>query len=83
LGIKHTEVDVNKFADLSNAEFLKMFTGLKPQPVTERTFLLAGDYNQTYVNWALNGYADIKNQGACGSCWAFGAVAVLEDLYFK
>jgi hypothetical protein len=46
---------------MSNEEFLKMHTGLKIEPVTERTFLLAGNYNQTYVNWAENGHNEIKS----------------------
>lgn len=50
-------MDINRFADLSNDEFMKMHTGLKIETVEERTFLLAGDYNQTNVNWAIDGYA--------------------------
>jgi len=44
-GLRHAEVSVNEFADMTNKEFLKWHTGLKIEPVTERTFLLAGDYN--------------------------------------
>jgi len=43
--LRHAEVAVNEFADMTNQEFLKWHTGLKIEPVTERTFLLAGDYN--------------------------------------
>jgi len=54
-------VGVNEFADLTNKEFLKWHTGLIIEPVTERTFLLAGDYNKTEVNWANDGHAEIKS----------------------
>lgn len=81
-GLHHAVVGVNEFADLTNKEFLQWHTGLIIEPVTERTFLLAGDYNKTEVNWANNGHAEIKSQNSCGSCWAFGTVGVLEDLYF-
>ncbi|EYU36591.1 hypothetical protein ABFS82_14G282600 [Erythranthe guttata] len=79
---------LNEFADLSHDEFKKMYLGLKvddkmprrnesPEEFKYREF----EALPKSVDWRKKGaVAAIKNQGSCGSCWAFSTVAAVEGI---
>ena len=86
---KHTyTLKMNKFGDLSSAEFGRMFNGYNMTKMMKKTsaskFVAESKDVPDSVDWRTQGYVTpIKDQGQCGSCWAFSAVASLEGQHFK
>ena len=80
-------VGLNEYADLDAAEFAKQLTGYRSRSNRKppsKIFLSSGADIPTSVDWRTKGYVTgIKNQGQCGSCWAFSATGSLEGQHFN
>jgi cathepsin F len=85
--VYHT-VGLTKYADMTEQEFRRMYLNLKIDPTFMGTngndflkTLLDGDAPDSY-DWRNNGaVSPIKDQGQCGSCWAFSTIGNIEGLH--
>jgi len=69
------QLAINEFADMTNDEFVAMYTGFKPVPAGAKKMsgfkyenLSLSDADQQAVDWRQKGaVTGIKNQGQCGN----------------
>jgi C1A family cysteine protease len=72
---------LNQFADLTEAEFKKKLgfnSGLKRQTNVKS---IASNGNPASVDWRTSAVTPVKDQGQCGSCWAFSTTGSVEGAY--
>jgi KDEL-tailed cysteine endopeptidase len=83
------KLGLNKFADLSNEEFKAIYMGTKmdlrgDRDVQSGSFMYQNSEPlPASIDWRQKGaVAPVKNQGHCGSCWAFSTVASVEGINY-
>ena len=78
---------ITQFSDMTPNEFRRIYLNLNINILNtikyEKAKEINGEEPPEAFNWLdKKVLTDIKNQGSCGSCWAFSAVGNIEALYY-
>merc|ERR1712215_85494 len=85
--MKSYTVGINQFSDLTHQEFKDQYLGYKnPSNIHSLNKKTSEDFSYSTkdlpasVDWREKGaISKVKNQGQCGSCWAFATTEMIES----